>query len=236
MHPLLVSEPRLVAGPVTGGITTRRGFPAAERSGHDDPAREESRSLLAGLLGSDPGALAWLHQVHGNGVIEVDQGGCAGQGDALVTRRRGLALLVAVADCGPVLLADPASETIAIAHAGWRGTLAGICERTVAAMGAVGAAVSGVRAWIGPCIGPEHFEVGEEVAERFDPEFVRRDRSRPHVDLPRAIASRLEAGGVPASGIRISGQCTYALKERYWSYRRDGGICGRQWAWITRPR
>lgn len=237
MRPLLVSEPRLVSGPFQGGITTRRGFPAAVRSGPDDPSRAEGRALLARILGIEESAMAWLHQVHGDRARIVDAAGAAGEGDALVTDRPGLALLVAVADCGPVLLHDPRSGVVAAAHAGWRGTVAGICERTVETMVGLGADASRVQAWIGPCIGPENFEVGPEVARQFAGEFVRRQEGRrPHVDLPAAIGDRLRDCGLQEAHIRIAGQCTMALEDRYWSYRRDGGICGRQIAWILRRR
>jgi YfiH family protein len=236
-RPLLVSTPWLVSGPVTGGISTRIGFPAATRSGHDDPARIEGRRILARTTGLPETRLAWVEQVHGPDVQFVDSGGCAGQADALVTRHTDLALLVAVADCGPVLLWDATAGIIAAVHAGWKGAVANICERTVEAMGTVGADTARIRAWIGPCIGQQNFEVGEEVAARFRPEFVlppESGRARPHVDLPGAIRHRLREAGISDANIRQAGQCTFELDDRYWSYRRDGGICGRQFAWIVR--
>jgi YfiH family protein len=232
VRPLLVSEPRLVGGKVSGGITTRRGFPAATRAGHDDPAREDGRRLLASLIGLPPGRLAWLEQVHGREAIVTGDGGLAGKADALVTRTAGLALLVAVADCGPVLLFDAKAGVIAAAHAGWRGAVAGVCGATVDAMRDLGA--DDISAWVGPCIGQKAFEVGEEVAAQFPEECVDRARPRPHVDLAGAIRlSLLDAGLAPRS-ITLAHQCTFELDERYWSYRRDGGICGRQFAWIVR--
>jgi YfiH family protein len=233
-RPVLVSEPRLIAGRVRGGITTRRGFPSATAPSHDDPARAEGRRILARLTGSSETHMAWLRQVHGAGVIQVDRGGLAGSADGLVTTRAGLALLVAVADCGPVLLWDSTNEVIAAAHAGWRGTVAGIAEATIDAMCVAGAGREQIQAWIGPCIGVEAFEVGEEVASQFPDPCVDRSRTKPHVDLSLAIRERLLAAGVGADRIRTAGQCTFEIADRYWSYRRDGGICGRQFAWIVR--
>lgn len=234
---MLVSEPRLVSGSITGGISTRIGFPSATRAGHDDPARIEGRRILAHAIGLRESGLAWLEQVHGSDVELVESGGCAGRADALVTRQTDLALLVAVADCGPVLLWDETAGVIAAAHAGWRGTVAGVCARTVDTMAEAGADPARIRVWIGPCIGPEHFEVGEEVASLFGPELVRPPepgRARPHVDLPGAIGQSLRNAGIVDARIRQAGQCTYKQDDRYWSYRRDGGICGRQFAWIMR--
>lgn len=233
MKPLLVSEPRLATGAVSGGITTRLGFPPATCPGHDDPAREEGRGILAGLLRLAPDRLAWLEQIHGREVLAVDDGGLAGRADALVTRASDLALLVAVADCGPVLLFDPKAGVIGAAHAGWRGAVAGVCGATVDAMRALGA--TDISAWVGPCIGPTAFEVGEEVAARFPADCVDRTHERPHVDLARAIELSLLDSGVDRSRIVQAGQCTFTMEDRYWSYRRDGGICGRQFAWIVRP-
>ena len=232
VRPLLVSEPGLVAGSVTGGITTRRGFPPAIRPGHDDPSREVGRELLARLIGLQPNRLAWLEQVHGPDVIEVHDGGLAGKADALVTRAPNLALLVAVADCGPVLFHDRKAGVIGAAHAGWRGAVAGVCEATLDAMRELGA--EDISAWVGPCIGPAAFEVGEEVAEQFPEVCVDRTHDRPHVDLARAIGLSLLEAGLPGTRIQFARQCTVQLADRYWSYRRDGGICGRQFAWIVR--
>ena len=181
--------------------------------------------------------LAWLDQVHGAAVVSVGSGGCAGRADALITHETDLALLIAVADCGPVLLWDEVAGIIAAAHAGWRGTIAGVCEQTVDAMRESGAEPARMKAWIGPCIGAAHFEVGEEVAVRFEPEFVRQpgnDRTRPHIDLAAAIHQRLRDAGVADTRIRGAKQCTFEMEDRYWSYRRDRGICGRQLAWIMR--
>jgi YfiH family protein len=234
-RPLLCGTPRLIGGPVEGGITTRIGFPPAVQPGPDDPSRAAGRALLARLIRIPPERLAWVRQVHGSTALSVENAGCHGDADGLVTTEANLALLVSVADCGPVLLFDETNGVIAAAHAGWRGTVAGICERTVETMVAVGADPSRLRAWVGPCIGPTEFEVGEEVAERFEERFVQRHPgSRPHVDLPAAIVHRLEAGGLATERIAIAGQCTVRLSDRYWSYRRDGGICGRQLAWIVR--
>ena len=236
-RPLLVSTPGLVGGQVTGGISTRIGFPAATRPGHDDPSRIVGRRLLAQAIGLKESRLAWLEQVHGAEVLSVNSGGCAGRADVLVTQETGLALLVAVADCGPVLLWDKAAGIIAAAHAGWRGTVAGVCERAVETMTEAGADLARIGVWIGPCIGPDHFEVGDEVADRFASAFVRPPepgRDRPHVDLSGAIRENLRNSGIDDARIRESGQCTWELEDRYWSYRRDGGICGRQFAWIVR--
>lgn len=205
------------------------------RGSRDDPARvAENRARAARRLGVAPGALATVRQVHGVAVhlVEGAGGGGEGQGegkraeaDALATRTPGRAIAVLTADCAPVLLADAEAGVVAAAHAGWRGAAAGILEATVAAMVACGAAPPRIRAAIGPCIGPESYEVaGDMRAEvlRRDPDARGRFRAaaRPGrwlFDLPGYAADRLAAAG--AGRIEATGGDTLA-DERFFSYRR----------------
>jgi YfiH family protein len=133
-------------------------------------------------------------------------------------------LAVLVADCLPLLLARRDGGAVAVAHAGWRGLAAGVIEATVAALGAAG---EELLAWLGPAIGPAHFEVGEEVREAFcqhDPQaahaFMRNARGRWQCDLWLLARQRLEALGV--RGVHGGGRCTYREADAFYSYRRDG--------------
>jgi hypothetical protein len=141
--------------------------------------------------------------------------------------------LVSVADCCPVLLWDANSGVRAVAHAGWRGLVAGVLEATVEAMAQRGAQPAEIRAWIGPSIGPCCFEVGPEVAARFDPAAVQLRTPRPHVDLRVASRSALAASGLDPARVGVCVDCTACRIDLYWSYRRDGGICGRHLAFLT---
>jgi len=143
--------------------------------------------------------------------------------DAAVTRRPGRVLAVLVADCLPVLLARRDGGAIAVAHAGWRGLAGGVVE---AAVRALGAAPGQLHAWLGPGIGPDHFEVGEEVRAAFcaqDPgaggAFERNARGRWQCDLPALARRRLQALGLA----RVYGEapCTFAQPGRFYSYRRE---------------
>ena len=237
LQTLLRSDPWLINGPVRGGLTTRRGFPAAAQGSDDEPARAMSREILGRALGTAPGRMAWLRQVHGTTVHTVEhERGLRGEGDALVSGQSDAVLLVSVADCGPVLLWDAHGPAFGVVHAGWRGLVAGVVDATVRALTGLGARSADLRAWVGPCIGPEHFEVGWEVAELFDPADIRgqSERGRPLVDLPGAIRRRLLDSGLAPQFVRMCGDCTYARADLYWSYRRDGGICGRQLGYLAR--
>jgi polyphenol oxidase len=190
----------------------------------DDPAAVvANRGRLAAALGL-PAEPAWLEQVHGTAVADLDAGPPVGPADAAVTRRAGQVLAIMVADCLPVLLASEDGQVLGAAHAGWRGLAAGVLEATLAAM----AVPAGhLRAWLGPAIGPRHFEVGDEVRAAFlarDPGagagFRSNDRGRWLCDLHLLARRRLASAGVTA--VAASGLCTYAAADRCYSFRRDG--------------
>ena len=149
--------------------------------------------------------------------------------DASFTRRPGRVCAILTADCMPVLLASDSGAGVAAAHAGWRGLAAGVIEATVRALALP---PQSLLAWLGPGIGPAHFEIGAEVREellRADPQaeaaFERNARGRYMADLAALARRRLERLGIA----RIYGgdACTYAAPEEYFSYRRDGRT-GRQ--------
>jgi YfiH family protein len=196
-----------------------------------------NRARLRELLGlaAEP---AWLNQVHGVDVADLDAGvgDSPVTADASVTTKRGVACVVMVADCLPVLFTTRDGSRVGAAHAGWRGLAGGVIEQTVRALGVPGGEL---RAWLGPAISREHFEVGEDVRE----EFVRRDtgarayfdrnaRGRWQADLAGLARRRLGLIGV--SDITGGGLCTYSDRYRFYSHRRDGKG-GRLGSLIWRP-
>jgi purine-nucleoside/S-methyl-5'-thioadenosine phosphorylase / adenosine deaminase len=210
-------------------VTTRAGgvsrgpyasFNLGARVGDDAAAVEHNRQRLRSSLPADP---AWLQQVHGTEVVDAASGPAEARADAAVAHTRHVVCAVLTADCVPVLLADRYGTVVAVAHAGWRGLIAGVIEATVARMSVPAA---GVIAWLGPAIGPRAYEVGPEVREA----FVRRDAAAaaafaPHrgdrllADLFLLARQRLAAAGVPA--VYGGGHCTYAEAARFYSYRRE---------------
>jgi YfiH family protein len=166
----------------------------------------------------------------------VERGGFQGEGDALVSADPTLVLLVAVADCNPVLVWEEAGPLFACAHAGWRGLRAGIVEATIRTLLERGARSPRLRAWIGPSISVDHFEVDEDVAALFPTPYRQRRTqwAKSHLDLKRAAGDRLIQAGVAGERIAICPDCTHGRPELYFSYRRDRGICGRHLAYITR--
>ena len=174
-----------------------------------------------------PGAaLVTCHQVHSADVVTVTEPlHERPEGDALVTDRPGLLLGVLTADCAPVLLADPEAGVVGAAHAGWKGALAGVTDRTLDAMEALGAQRDRVVAAIGPCIAQASYEVDHVFRSRFmDADeanvgfFASGEAGRHQFDLEGYVAHRLRAAGV--AEVEPLGLDTYADEERFFSYRR----------------
>ena len=156
-----------------------------------------------------------VRQVHGHAVhLAGKDSPLLCDADAVVLRDAKQVTRILTADCVPILLAATDGSVVAGVHAGWRGLLSGVIAE------AAGAMASSFVAAIGPCIGVKRFEVGEEVAERFDQRFVRRDLgSRPHVDLRAATYAMLQRLG--AQQIDTTDRCTAEHEDEFFSYRRD---------------
>ncbi|HEX8389061.1 MAG TPA: peptidoglycan editing factor PgeF [Sphingomonas sp.] len=171
-----------------------------------------------------PGAaLNTCYQIHSADVVTVAEPlRDRPEGDSLVTDRPGLVLGVLTADCAPVLMADLDAGVVAAAHAGWKGALAGVTDRTLDAMEALGADRARVHAAIGPCIAQASYEVDDAFRAKFAPEDARffasgRD-GRHQFDLEGYVARRLHEAGV--GSVETSGLDTYADEARFFSYRR----------------
>ena len=233
-------QPEWPAPAAVGAVmTTRKGGVSINpfdtmnlglRVGDDTSAVAHNRDGLAEALRAEP---VFLHQVHGTRVLRLDAADPGRrlhddvEADAAYTMQPGLACVVQVADCMPLLLASGDGRVVGAAHAGWRGLAAGVVEHTVQAMCAdAGCAPRDLHAWMGPCIGPNHFEVGADVLDAF-PEHGRHFREAPRADgsmrwladLPAIARARLSALGVEsiAGGV----WCTVAEPLRFYSYRRD---------------
>lgn len=212
----------------SGGVSTGpyASFNLGDHVGDDPAAVAENRHLLRLQLPAEP---VWLQQVHGKQCCDAStcsnaNGNQPAEADAAFTRTPGVVCAVLTADCLPILLCDIDGTIVAAAHAGWRGLAAGVIEAAVASMGIPG---SRLMAWLGPAIGPQHFEVGSEVREIFiahDPQaaraFVARPNSKWLCDIYLLAAQRLAALGV--CRLAKTDFCTVREKDRFFSYRRDG--------------
>ena len=211
--------------------------------GGDRPEHvEENLRRLGAAVGFDPGRCFRLKQVHGREVMRVEGGAVPAEllsrpGDALVSDEPGVAVGVVTADCVPVLFADPVHRAVAAAHAGWRGLAGGVLEAAVAELGATfGSRPGELLCAIGPCIGSCCYEVGEEVAGRFDGAAVLRGSGpKPLLDLAAAAVLRLRAAGLAAASISTIGECTRCRADLLYSYRRDGEGTGHHLSVIVVP-
>ena len=203
-------------------------FNLGDHVGDDPLAVAENRRILTREAGL-PAEPSWLAQVHGVTVADLDGAGPYAAADAAMTRRAGKVCAILTADCLPVVLATDAGDAVAAAHAGWRGLAAGVIGATVRAMTAQ---PERLIAWLGPAIGPSHFEVGGEVRLAFlrgDPAagdaFKASAGGKFMADLAM-LASR-QLGRLGVNRIYGGGECTYTRADRYFSHRRDG-VTGRQ--------
>ena len=224
-------------------VTTRAGgvsqppwdsFNLGLRAGEEAATVQANRAVLRKHLPSEP---AWLHQVHGMTVVDaadVAHSGSEAQADASFTGHAGVVCAVLVADCMPVLLADRDGTCVGVAHAGWRGMSGGVIESLLERMSVDPARLS---AWLGPAIGPQHFEVGEDVRTAFtlgDAEAAAAFVPYPGrpgkwlCNLEWLARRRLTQAGV--SRVFGGGMCTVS-EQRFYSYRRDR-ITGRMGAFI----
>ena len=196
-------------------------------SGDDPLAVETNRRLAANAI--IPGApLASVYQIHSPTAVVVTGAvphAERPQADALVTDRPGLLLGVVTADCAPVVLADSEAGVVGAAHAGWRGATAGVTDQAIAAMISLGARVERIAAAVGPCIAKASYEVDQVFAERLLADDSDNERflghgptGNPHFDLEAYVVARLAAAGVRQ--IEAVGLDTYALEDRYYSFRR----------------
>ena len=236
---------------VSALLTTRNGgisqppYTSLNLGDHvgDDPAAViENRALLRQILPDEP---RWLKQVHGTTILDADNPDIFADGapgyDAAISQHTHTVCVVMTADCLPILLCDEAGSIVAAIHAGWRGLSAGVIENTVRTITARSAGAR-LMAWIGPAIGPGHFEVGNEVRDT----FIQHDKQSALAFTPSPDQSHhrwmanlflLARQRLAAAGVRQvygDNECTFSNPSRFFSYRRDG-TTGRMAAliWLT---
>lgn len=237
MTPEVIEHPLLALPGVRHAFFTRRGgvstgvydsLNLGPGSGDRAEAVAENRRRAAAVFGQPPERLATCHQTHSADAWIITASVPRGrpEGDALVTDRPGLICGALAADCAPLLLADGEARVLAAAHAGWKGALGGVVENTVASMVRLGARPERIVGAVGPCIGPESYQVGPEFFDRFVAEdagaevrFTTADAAgKRRFDLPSYVLDRLARAGVGrAAWVRRD---TYAEPEAFYSNRR----------------
>lgn len=219
----------------SGGVSVG-GYASLNPAGHvgDDPAAvAANRAIIRDML-QLPAEPVWLRQVHGVVVVKAGEVESVPEADASFTDRDATVCAVLTADCLPVLFCGDDGRVIAAAHAGWRGLRAGVVKQTLAAMNC-----SDVTVWLGPAIGPAHFEVGDDVRDAFLADdigsaeaFTGRGNGKWLADIYQLARRQLAELGV--GRVYGGGDCTYADAGRFYSYRRDGAATGRMASLIWR--
>lgn len=187
-----------------------------------------NRQRLADASGLHPDGIGWLKQVHGTDVVELTPATVAKvpTADASFTRHPDIACAILTADCLPVIVADERGTVVGAAHAGWRSLCGGVLENLVTAMAVE---PNTLQAWLGPAIGPDHFEVGPEVRDAFlaaDPAAAsafHTSGARPGhfmADIYALATQRLNRLGI--TSVSGGGLCTVSDNDHFFSYRRDG--------------
>ena len=210
---------------------------------------EQNRTRYAEAIGIDGQRITYCQQVHGTGIAVVDeddagqmQAGC----DGMVTNAIGLPLMLVFADCTPILLYDRECHVLGICHAGWRGTVNGTAGAMLWVMqAAFDTDPADVLACIGPSIGPESYEVGDEVVDLAAVKLANADRlfeypngpeANPHFNLWLANRTQLTAAGIPDEQIEVAGIDTATSTHDFYSHRAEQGQCGLfgMAAWLAR--
>lgn len=233
-----------------GGVSVGEGHASLNLGDHvGDLAAHvaANRQRVRAATGAQP---VFLRQVHGTDLRMLDARSPHGMvADACVSDTPGVACTVMVADCLPVLVCDTDGMRVGAAHCGWRGLAGGVLERLCESFGPPAAgprtrSPAGLMAWLGPCIGPKAFEVGEEVKQAFEAHAAEAAECfRPGVapgkwlaDLPALAHQRLRALGVTQvhGNDGSAGWCTVSNPSRFFSFRRDGAASGRFAALVWR--
>ena len=229
-----------------GGVS-KGNYASLNINGYCGDAKEdvaENRRLLCMSLNlSDESHLVTPHQTHGTTVLTVDKTFMALDEeqrqqrlegiDAVITNVPQICIGVSTADCIPIIIYDVVHHAAAAIHAGWRGTVARIVKKAVAALqAAYGSQPFELQAWIGPGISLKNFEVGQEVYDQFaeagfQMECIAMKYEKWHIDLPMCNRMQLEEAGVPLQSIRQMAVCTYDQTDDYFSARRLGINSGR---------
>jgi polyphenol oxidase len=225
------------ATPVVGVVTNNTSFSNNMSKFVSDDLEQvmKNRSEFYTRLGIDMSTAKFAHanQIHSGNVTAVTDGGLFKETDALITNKKGVFLVISVADCLPVMIYDTVKHIIANVHSGWRGTAKGIVTNTLHKMkDEFGCNTGDMTAFIGPGISKENFEVGAEVAEMFEVKYVNPHSDKFYIDLKSVVTDQLTAAGVNPANIDTCPYCTFSEKNMLHSYRRDKESSGRMFAVI----
>jgi YfiH family protein len=203
-------------------------FNIADHTGDESENVEKNRVLLHKDLNL-PEEIIWLNQVHGTHAVAIDHQTQTPEADACFTQKTNKVCAVMTGDCLPLLVCNQDGTEIAAIHAGWRGLLAGVIENTLQHLQSK---PESLMVWLGPAIGPNHFEINDQIRSdflaknpKFTSGFIARDPNRWFADL--FVLARITLMNQGVTAVYGGDYCTYSDAENFYSYRRDGGVTGR---------
>lgn len=204
------------------------GFNLSYSISDDREIVEKNRKEFFEQIGLSNESISFQRQIHSDIIQVVDCSGDCGQSDALITNKKGLGLAVIIADCTPIFIYDNKNHIIAAVHAGWRGTEQNILGKTLDKLSNDFNSKPGeLNVYIGPSISQNNYEVGDEVATKFDNKYLHRNDRKYLLDVSWINYDILLEFGVPKVQIQKSVLCTFEYSDLFHSYRRDGSLSGR---------
>lgn len=196
--------------------------------GDEKSAVDKNRKIFFEAIGLSVENVGYQRQIHSDIVQVIGCGGDNGASDALITSEKNLGLAIAVADCTPIFIYDKKNKVIAAIHSGWQGTEQKILLKTLLKIQKdYSSRPENIIAYIGPSISQTNYEVGNEVAEKFDQTFVKPKGKKYLLDVSGVNYKILLDFGIPKNQIQKSELCTYEFNSLFHSYRKDGVVSGR---------
>ena len=189
---------------------------------------KENRRIFYEYLGLNEETVAIQKQIHSDIITVVDKSGNCGESDAMITLKKNLGLAISVADCVPIFIYDKRNSLISAVHSGWRGTEKKILMKTLDKLKSEFNSIpSDLIVYLGPSISQVNYEVGLEVAEKFEKKYLIPKENKFLLDVAQVNYDILIKFGVKKSNIQKSELCTFEMSEFLHSYRRDGKQSGR---------
>ncbi|NOX65517.1 MAG: peptidoglycan editing factor PgeF [Chlorobi bacterium] len=220
---------------ITFGLSTKSnqssddpfGFNLSFNIGDDEKRVLKNREQFFNELGLTSEQVAYHYQMHGDTIKVVNEAGFVGESDALVTTRKNLGLAITTADCTTIFIYDRIGKIISGVHSGWRGTTKNILGKTLKFIEKeFNSKPNDLLVYIAPSISQKNYEVGEEVAEHFDPKYRKKHGDKFLLDVSAVNYDILIEHGIPENQIEKSTLCSFDSQFLH-SYRRDGNRSGR---------
>ena len=221
---------------ITFGFSTKVGlqrkkpyyFNMSSSVGDNPQIITENREKFFNELEMNSESVAYHKQVHGDKISFVNSGGVCGESDAMITDKNNIGLAISSADCCVVFIYDPVNKVIAGVHSGWRGTSKAILVKVLQTLSnEFDSAPGDLICYLSPSITGKNYEVGVEVAEQFDLNYLKQINGKYLLDIPKVNEDLLLNYGVNPYNIQVSNLCSYEYSSILHSYRRDGKKSGR---------